>query len=207
MKPIIMDMREISDSTEAYAAKPHKIFVIFIYTILGMLAVALIWAYFWKLDIVVKSNGIFKMQDSANVISVETGGRVVAVYMQEGIYVNEGDTLLTIDHEKEDEQLEIYTEMLSETEERLSMLEGYQDYLDDKIQELEAFKENRFYQEYAARAGIITANKDAGERTKDNQIMQYEQNIKSTEESIAYYQNQKEEYSQAVRRLVTRVWQ
>lgn len=34
-----------------------------------------------------KSNGIFKMQDSANVISVETGGRVVAVYMQEGIYV------------------------------------------------------------------------------------------------------------------------
>lgn len=199
MKPIIMDMREISDSTEAYAAKPHKIFVIFIYTILGMLAVALIWAYFWKLDIVVKSNGIFKIQDSANVISVETGGRVVAVYMQEGIYVNEGDTLLTIDHEKEDEQLEIYTEMLSETEERLSMLEGYQDYLDDKIQELEAFKENRFYQEYAARAGIITANKDAGERTKDNQIMQYEQNIKSTEESIAYYQNQKEEYSQAVR--------
>ena len=104
MKPIIMDMREISDSTEAYAAKPHKIFVIFIYTILGMLAVALIWAYFWKLDIVVKSNGIFKMQDSANVISVETGGRVVAVYMQEGIYVNEGDTLLTINHEKEDEQ-------------------------------------------------------------------------------------------------------
>ena len=62
--------------------------------------------------------------------------------------------------------MEIYTEMLSETEERLSMLEGYQDYLDDKIQELEAFKENRFYQEYAARAGIITANKDAASGRK-----------------------------------------
>lgn len=198
MKPIIMDMREISDSTEAYAAKPHKVFIIFIYTILGMFAAALIWSYFWKLDIVVKSNGIFKTQDSANVISAETGGKIVTVYMKEGIYVNEGDILLTIDHEKEDKQLEIYMEMLSETEERLSMLEGYQDYLDDKISELETFKENRFYHEYAARAGIITANKDAGERIKDNQIMQYEQNIKSIEESIAYYQNQKDEYSQAV---------
>lgn len=199
MKPIIMDMREISDSTEVYTAKPHKVFAIFIYTILGMFAAALIWAYFCKLDIVVKSNGIFKMQDSANVISAETGGWIVTVNLQEGIYVNEGDILLTIDHEKEDEQLEIYTEMLSETEERLEMITGYLEYLNDEMPELEALKENHFYQEYAARAGILTANKDAGDKTKSNQIMQYEQTIKSTEESMAYYQNQKDKYSQAVR--------
>lgn len=67
---------------------------------------------------------------------------------------------------------------MEETDERLEMLNGYMDYLNDKIAELEIYKGNSYYQEYQSRADILKTNKDATEQTKDNQIIQYEQNIK-----------------------------
>lgn len=90
MKPIIIDLKDISDSTEVYDAKPNKIFIIFIYIILGMLTIALVWACLWKLDIVIKSNGMFKMEDATNVISTQVTGKVEKVNINEGMYINEG---------------------------------------------------------------------------------------------------------------------
>jgi multidrug resistance efflux pump len=198
MKPIIIDLKDISDSTEVYDAKPNKIFIIFIYMILGMLTIALVWACLWKLDIVIKSNGMFKMEDATNVISTQVTGKVEKVNINEGMYINEGDTILTIEHKKDDEQLELYEGLLAETDERLEMLNGYMDYLNDKIAELEIYKGNSYYQEYQSRADILKTNKDATEQTKDNQIIQYEQNIKNIEESLTYYQGQKDKYNEAI---------
>ena len=178
MKPIIIDLKDISDSTEIYDAKPNKIFIIFIYMILGMLTIALVWACLWKLDIVIKSNGMFKMEDATNVISTQILVKWKKVNINEGMYINEGDTILTIEHKKDNEQLELYEGLLAETDERLEMLNGYMDYLNDKITELEIYKGNSYYQEYQSRADILKTNKDATEQTKDNQIIQYEQNIK-----------------------------
>lgn len=55
MKPILMNINEMSDSREVYDSKPSSIFAIFIYTILGIITVALIWTYFGRIDIVIKS--------------------------------------------------------------------------------------------------------------------------------------------------------
>ena len=205
MKPIIMDLNDISDSTEAYNAKPKKIFTIFIYLILGMLILTIIWAYLWKLDIVVKSNGMFKMENSAKVVSAQTSGRIETINIKEGLYVNNGDIILTIEHSKDDEQLEIYEDLLSETDERLDMLNGYMSYLNGDITELEGYRDNSYYQEYVSRANIIKTNKDASDLTKDNKITQYEQNIKNIEESLMYYQNQKDKCSEAVGCIKNRI--
>ena len=114
--------------------------------ILGMLTIALVWACLWKLDIVIKSNGMFKMEDATNVISTQITGKVEKVNINEGMYINEGDTILTIEHKKDNEQLELYEGLLAETDERLEMLNGYMDYLNDKITELEIYKGNSYYQ-------------------------------------------------------------
>lgn len=50
-----MNINEMSDSREVYDSKPSSIFAIFIYTILGIITVALIWTYFGRIDIVIKS--------------------------------------------------------------------------------------------------------------------------------------------------------
>lgn len=44
----------ITDICEVYESKPNPVFAIFIYTILGIIAVTLIWTYFGRIDIVVK---------------------------------------------------------------------------------------------------------------------------------------------------------
>lgn len=58
MKPIIVDMKDLSDSVEVYESKPNPFLVYTIYAILAVLAAACIWAYIFKLDDVVKSQEI-----------------------------------------------------------------------------------------------------------------------------------------------------
>ena len=52
MKPILLDMNDMSDSREVYESRPHPIFVLFIYLLMVMVAVALLWAALFKIDIV-----------------------------------------------------------------------------------------------------------------------------------------------------------
>ena len=49
---LLMNINEMSDSREVYDSKPSSIFAIFIYTILGIITVALIWTYFGRIDII-----------------------------------------------------------------------------------------------------------------------------------------------------------
>ena len=53
MKPILMNINEMSDSREVYDSKPSSIFAIFIYTILGIITVALIWTSCGRIVIVI----------------------------------------------------------------------------------------------------------------------------------------------------------
>ena len=198
MKPIIMDLKDISDSTEAYDERPNKIFTLFIYTLFVMVVITLIWACFWKLDIVVKGDGILKVKNSSNIISTEVTGRVTVSNIEEGIYVEEGEILLTIDHTKDDEKLQLCNDMLLQTEERLTILEGYMNFLNDDISDLNSYENNKYYEEYMNRLEIINNNKDADELTRENQIIQYKQNIKKIEETLTYYQNKKSKYNQAI---------
>ena len=60
MKPILININEISDSRERYESKPNFFLVIFNYAVLGIMVVSLIWMYFGKIDIVVKSEGLIR---------------------------------------------------------------------------------------------------------------------------------------------------
>ena len=52
MKPIIVDLKDISDSTEVYDSKPNRFVPYTIYIICAILAIALIWMYLFRMDIV-----------------------------------------------------------------------------------------------------------------------------------------------------------
>ena len=56
MKPIIVDLKDISDSTEVYDSKPNRFVPYTIYIICAILAIALIWMYLFRMDIVVKAD-------------------------------------------------------------------------------------------------------------------------------------------------------
>ena len=108
MKPIIVDMKDMSDSTEVYNSRPNPFFVYFIYLLLGMLIVALCWMYFSKIDISVKSNGIFRSDGDIVDISNGVTGKVEKCNFSEGQYVNKGDILLTLSVDSINESIKKY---------------------------------------------------------------------------------------------------
>ena len=68
MKPIIVDLKDISDSTEVYDSKPNKFIsytIYIIYIICAILIIALLWMYFFRMDIVVKADSVFRGDDDS----------------------------------------------------------------------------------------------------------------------------------------------
>lgn len=59
MKPIILEMEDLSDSMEIYHSKPCSYVSGFIYIILAMMIAFSIWMHSTKMDIVVREKGTF----------------------------------------------------------------------------------------------------------------------------------------------------
>ena len=91
MKPIIVDMKNMSDSTEVYESKPNRFLIYTIYLILTILVVAVLWMALSKMDIVVKSSGIFKGSNAVYEISSGVTGSVKETHIENGQYVTEGE--------------------------------------------------------------------------------------------------------------------
>jgi len=97
MKPIIMDIRDISLSKEVYDKRPRKFFAIFIYGLLFMLLIAFLWSYFGRFDMVIRTHGILRPHAPIAMITNPNSGEVRAVSFYESMRVNRGDILYIID--------------------------------------------------------------------------------------------------------------
>lgn len=133
MKPILMNINEMSDSREVYESKPNIFFVIFIYGLLSILAVALIWMYFGKIDVVVKSEGILRPNSQVATVVNTYGGKLESVYVKDGSSITEGDTLFIIQHEDLQTELDFYSDQLKDTVKSLDMLNKYKQSVKDGV--------------------------------------------------------------------------
>ena len=97
MKPIIVDLKDISDSTEVYDSKPNRFVPYTIYIICAILAIALIWMYLFRMDIVVKADSVFRGDDDSTAVSCAVTGKITKMSVKDGQYVNEGDELYEVD--------------------------------------------------------------------------------------------------------------
>lgn len=99
MKPIIVDLKDISDSTEVYDSKPNRFVPYTIYIICAILTIALIWMYLFRMDIVVKADSVFRGDDDSTAVSCAVTGKITKMSVKDGQYVSEGDELYEIDIE------------------------------------------------------------------------------------------------------------
>lgn len=60
MKPIIIEMKDMSDSTEVYQSRPNPFMIYFIYLLVIIFVALIAWMYFFEIDIVVKGNGMLR---------------------------------------------------------------------------------------------------------------------------------------------------
>jgi len=187
MRPIIVDMKDMSDSTEVYDSKPNRFMVYTIYIILLMLVVAVIWMYVSKIDIVVKSNGIFKGSNAIYEISSGVTGRVKESNVLDGQYVNEGDVLYVLDIDTLSDTIVRYQNELQASKDRLKILAVYEKSLDGDIQELDVCADNPYYDEFVNRRKLLYANMTLNEIDTKGQATLYQGNIDSISGTIAKY--------------------
>lgn len=57
MKPIIIEMDEMTDSAQIYHANIHPVVIRLIYIVLGLMCAAILWMYFSRLETVIKAQG------------------------------------------------------------------------------------------------------------------------------------------------------
>ena len=91
------DCEFLAPALEILETPASPVHIAFLWIICALVAVALVWAYFGRIDIIASAQGKFQPTGRVKVIeSVETG-RVAAVHVTNGSAVHGGDVLLELD--------------------------------------------------------------------------------------------------------------
>jgi len=190
VKPIILDMNELSDSVIMYEARPNKGIKYFIYVVLATIVAAIIWMTFFKIDIVVKSNGIFRQENKAQAVSSETTGILESFDIEDGDYVNEGDTIAVIKSDGLEDTISGLNNKISSLVSHKDILGGYLKYLDGEEDKLDEFRDNALYNDIKVRAELLKAqvNKNKADAVVKEGV--YKTNIDNTSKTISEYNDQ-----------------
>lgn len=187
MKPIIIEMNDMSDSTEVYESRPNPILVYTIYAILLLVIVAFVWMLFSKIEIVVKSNGMFRCDEPIYEVSSGVTGKIQSCYIKDAQLVSVGDVLFTVDVETLGETIRSYQSELENTIERLEILEAYEKSIDNSNL-LDSLCNNKYYLEFVNRRKLLFANIDSNNPKAQNQVDTYKESIDTIMDNIQQYE-------------------
>lgn len=201
MKPIIVDMKDMSDSTEVYDSKPNRFMIYTIYVVLLMFVIAIIWMCVSEIEIVVKSNGIFRGSNAVYEISSGVTGSVKETHIENGQYVAEGDVLYVLSIDELSDTILRYQNELEAAKARLEILSAYEKSLDGNKTELEVLSNNTYYDEFINRRELLYANVNLSESDIAGQVPLYQGNVDSISGTIAKY-NEKIEKLNAVKQCI-----
>ncbi len=187
MRPIVINLDDISDSTEVYDSKPNRFVVYTVYFILIIITIALLWMTLSKIDIVVKSNGVFRGSEAIYEISSGVTGNVTETHVENGQYVNTGDVLYVLSIDELSDAITECQSNLEAAQNRLEILYAYEKSLDGDSTELEGLTANPYYTEFINRRNLLFANVDLNESNPAGQITLYQGNINSITDTILKY--------------------
>lgn len=190
MNPILLDMNDMSDSREVYESRPHPFFVLFIYLLMVMVVVALLWAAFFKIDIVVKGTGTVSAREDSSIVTNTYAGAITKCNIVDGQIVNKGDVLYEVEAKNWDLQLNNYNMQLGQNEDRLVMMEAYLSWLMDNSVDLSGYTDNPYYDEYAARQKIVSLQMDLAQSEFSTQKEAYDAKLASGSTMITYYEEE-----------------
>ena len=190
MKPIIIEMKDMSESVEVYESRPNPFFIYFIYLILILFIVAMVWMYFSRIDLVVKSKGVFRNSEHPVEISSSAAGKIIESKVKEGQYVEQGEVLVTIEAESLELAMDTQKEALQNTRQRLEILRAYDRYLKGKEDALDSYKENPYYPEFLGKKQLLALGQDVSEKEKETQKKQVEAELLNIQELERQYEEQ-----------------
>lgn len=187
MRPILIDIGEMTESVEAYEAKPNPFLLYTIYSIFTLLLLAGIWAIFFRLDNVVKSDGMFKGTDSIYEVSSAVTGCVTESHVEDGQFVEKGDVLYVVNIESLSENILNYQKEKADAENRLQILQAYEESLDSGNGISEEYKDNPYYDEFVNKRKLLLENISVNKQDTESKNAIYQGNIDNINETITAY--------------------
>lgn len=189
MKPIFSDMNELSESIEIYKSKPNPFMVYTIYTVFAIIVIAIIWMNLFSIDDTVKSPGMFKSSENIYDIGCAVTGEVKEKFVKDGSYVKEGDVLYNVKIESLSETILMYQKNLKNTEDRISMIDAYEECLDGNTEKLDKMLDNQYYEEFNNRKNLLYENINSNSENVNDKVSLYDNSIQSVTEMIQKYNN------------------
>lgn len=200
MKPILMNINEMSDSKEVYDSKPNIFLTIFIYLILGIIIIALIWMYFGRIDVVVKSDAMIRPNNQVATVANTYSGKLENVNIKDGDYVEVGNVLYTIEHKDLLTDLTYYKEQLRDLEENLSLLNKYKKSVEDGKN---YFNKDKDEEEYYLKFLGYYINYETMEKDYSYSDKEREMNLGSTTKQLQVLQ-EKLKYTELLRSAINK---
>lgn len=204
MKSVIINIEEMSDSRELYQAKPQKLVVWTIYIIFFILLITFFWMKYFKIDVVVKSNGVFQNEDNMYEIGNQINGTTSEIYVKNGEYVKKGMVLFVLSNDSVNEFIDTYQNKEKELRSRIEILNAYQKVLEGDENALDKMKNNLYYNEISNRKNLleITINNNSEKTLKQENT--YTNNISSLRNSIEEYRSKYDKFETAKRCIYSR---
>ncbi|MBR4733473.1 MAG: HlyD family efflux transporter periplasmic adaptor subunit [Lachnospiraceae bacterium] len=163
MKPIIIDMKNLSESTEIYEKKPNPAIVGFVYVLLGITIISLLWMTVSKIDEVTECDGVILDTGDRVAVNCDYNARITKVCVSDGQRVQSGDALLELESLSNDNGMNDDYEKLRKAQEHLAILKVYNGFLNgDAVTmeeldaaQLDAMKDNLFFEEFQIRKKLF----------------------------------------------------
>lgn len=190
MKPIIVDIDEMTESIEVYKSDPNFFITIFTYGITAIFIIVIVWMWIFKIEVVVKCNGIIRSEDTIYKVSSVADGVITECNISEGQYVKEGETLFEIDAEMIKENVIYNEKQLENVNERIEILRAYSLYLDGEENALESCSENKYYSEFVERKLLLELKEQDADSDIKAQKGQYNKEMENVSQLIEMYNNQ-----------------
>lgn len=186
MKEVILDLNDMSDSAEVYNSRPNPVLKIFIYFVLAILVAAFIWGYFFEIEETTKCMGkVSKNESTVRVVNLYEG-KISKVNIKDGKSVKKGDVLYTLENSDILKNKEIVETQKKEIKDRNEIIEEYIKALGGQVQNLDAKKDNPYYDEYSNRLNLVNNNSDMANADKEKVDSQYNSSLETYNKSIDY---------------------
>lgn len=185
MNPVVIRMDEMSDSTEVYEERPSPVFAVLIWTLAGILVLALVWMGLFHIDVVTRADGIIRNSRATATITNLTDGNVLSWDAQDGEYVTEGQVIFSVDSSEFKKQEESCAAELENISQRLKILEAYYQELDGGTGALEQQRDNIYYEEFRTKLEAVNISRGILYADADAQQTQYQNSLAGIDSSIA----------------------
>ena len=206
MKPIIIDMKDLSESTVIYEKKPNPAIVGFVYILLGMIVISLLWMTVSKIDVITECGGIIIDAGDYADVDCSYDARITKVCVMDGQSVQDGDILLELESLSNDKNMNDDYEKLRKVQDKLAILNAYDAFLnsdavsveDFHLDELDGMTDNRFCEEFQIRGKLFLNQLEE----KKNDKLTFSRNILNEKSGVQKeIQTVKEEYQELSQRI------